>query len=133
MKERPDSVRIVAITPNPAIDRTLTLSAPLTPAQLHRVRGVREAAGGKGMNLARAVRALDGLMDQYATGVTSPDDPAVVRRLQSKLLQDLPIGRTEVERIVQEAIETYLTERRSHRPEWRESTRNRILTLLRGL
>ena len=80
-----------------------------------------------------AVRALDGLMDQFATGVTSPVDPTVVRRLQSKLLQDLPIGRTEVERIVQEAVETYLTERRSRRPEWRESTRNRILTLLRGL
>ena len=80
-----------------------------------------------------AVRALDSLMDQYTSGVASPDDPAVVRRLQSRLLQDLPIGRTEVERIVQEAVETYLTERRSLRPEWRESTRNRILTLLRGL
>jgi hypothetical protein len=65
--------------------------------------------------------------------VASPDDPAVVRRLQQRLLQDLPIGRTEVERIVQEAVETYLTERRSRRPEWRENTRARILTLLRGL
>lgn len=60
MKERTGVGRIVAVTPNPAIDRTLTLSERLTPAQLHRVRGVREAAGGKGMNLARAVRALGG-------------------------------------------------------------------------
>jgi len=52
--------RIVALTPNPAIDRTLTLGNALRPGTLHRVRRVREAAGGKGVNLVRAVVALGG-------------------------------------------------------------------------
>jgi len=52
--------RIVALTPNLAIDRTLTLDRGLEPGTLHRVRQVREAAGGKGVNLTRAVRALGG-------------------------------------------------------------------------
>lgn len=51
---------IVALTPNPALDRTLTLERRLEPGTLHRVRHVREAAGGKGVNLARAVQALGG-------------------------------------------------------------------------
>ncbi len=49
---------IVALTPNPALDRTLTLGRGLEPGTLHRVAHVREAAGGKGVNLARAVAAL---------------------------------------------------------------------------
>lgn len=57
---------IVALTPNPAIDRTLTLDHRLEPGTLHRVRHVREAAGGKGINLARAVAALGG--DVVAAG-----------------------------------------------------------------
>ena len=51
---------IVALTPNPALDRTLWLERALEPGTLHRVRRVREAAGGKGVNLARAVAALGG-------------------------------------------------------------------------
>jgi 1-phosphofructokinase family hexose kinase len=49
---------IIALTPNPALDRTLTLGRGLEPGTLHRVTHVREAAGGKGVNLARAVAAL---------------------------------------------------------------------------
>jgi len=37
---------IVALTPNPAIDRTLTLGRALEPGTPHRVDRVREAAGG---------------------------------------------------------------------------------------
>lgn len=51
---------IVALTPNPALDRTLWLGRALEPGTLHRVQRVREAAGGKGVNLARAVAALGG-------------------------------------------------------------------------
>ncbi|MEJ2288363.1 MAG: PfkB family carbohydrate kinase, partial [Deinococcales bacterium] len=51
---------IVALTPNPALDRTLWLDRALEPGALHRVQRVREAAGGKGVNLARAVAALGG-------------------------------------------------------------------------
>ena len=48
----------VTLTPNLALDRTLELSAPLVPQTLHRVRSVREVAGGKGVNVARVLRTL---------------------------------------------------------------------------
>ncbi len=51
---------IVALTPNLTLDRVLTLDRPLVAGQLHRVPGVSVAAGGKGVNLARAVRAFGG-------------------------------------------------------------------------
>jgi tagatose 6-phosphate kinase len=51
---------IVAFTPNLALGRTLELDRQLTPEKLHRVRVTHEAAGGGGVNLARAVKALGG-------------------------------------------------------------------------
>ena len=48
----------VTLTPNLALDRTLELSGALTPEALHRVGRVREVAGGKGVNVARALRTL---------------------------------------------------------------------------
>lgn len=54
------SAPLVAFTPNLALDRTVRLDRPLARGALHRVSEVRELAGGKGVNLARAVRALDG-------------------------------------------------------------------------
>lgn len=51
---------IVALTPNLSLDRTMTLDRSLVPGQLHRVTGLTVAAGGKGVNLARAVRAFGG-------------------------------------------------------------------------
>ncbi len=56
----PSAAPLVAITPNLAVDRTLRLDRPLRRGALHRVRDLRELAGGKGVNLARTVRALDG-------------------------------------------------------------------------
>ena len=55
----------VTLTPNPALDRVLRLSAPLTPRELHRVGTVREQAGGKGVNVSRVLRALGA---EVATG-----------------------------------------------------------------
>lgn len=80
-----------------------------------------------------SVQALENLMAQYASGVAEAGGSDVVKRLQARLLQDLPIGRTEVERIVQAAVQAYLSERRSNRPEWRAATRAKILGLLRAL
>lgn len=56
----PSSASLVAIAPNLALDRTLRLDRPLRRGALHRVSGLRELAGGKGVNLARTVRALGG-------------------------------------------------------------------------
>ncbi|HXD12522.1 MAG TPA: 1-phosphofructokinase family hexose kinase [Anaerolineales bacterium] len=50
---------ILCITPNPAIDRTLILPN-LTPGDVHRAGQVIVAAGGKGLNVARAIETLGG-------------------------------------------------------------------------
>ena len=46
---------IVTVTPNPSIDRTVTLSTPLTRGSVHRVSSVTTEPGGKGVNVARAL------------------------------------------------------------------------------
>ncbi|MCI2240378.1 1-phosphofructokinase family hexose kinase [Paenibacillus sp. TRM 82003] len=49
---------VLTVTPNPSIDRTLELDV-LTRGEVHRARGASEDAGGKGVNVARAL-ALHG-------------------------------------------------------------------------
>jgi 1-phosphofructokinase len=46
---------IVTVTPNPSIDRTITLAGPLTRGAVHRVESVSTEPGGKGVNVARAL------------------------------------------------------------------------------
>jgi tagatose 6-phosphate kinase len=48
---------ILTVTPNVALDITYRVDQ-LTPGLSHRVRSVKERAGGKGVNVARAVQAL---------------------------------------------------------------------------
>jgi 1-phosphofructokinase family hexose kinase len=50
---------ILCITPNPAIDRTILLPR-LILGEVHRAKKVIVAAGGKGLNVARAIRILGG-------------------------------------------------------------------------
>lgn len=50
---------ILCITPNPAIDRTLLLPK-LIPGNVHRAQESFVAAGGKGLNVARAIQTLGG-------------------------------------------------------------------------
>jgi len=50
---------ILCITPNPAIDRTLIVPN-LTLGKVHRAQQTIVAAGGKGLNVARAIRTLGG-------------------------------------------------------------------------
>jgi 1-phosphofructokinase len=66
---------IVTVTPNPSIDRTVTLGTPLTRGALHRVTSVSTEAGGKGVNVARAL-TLAGL-DAVALLPASATDPLV--------------------------------------------------------
>lgn len=51
-------MRFVCVTPNAAVDRILHLSRPRAPHGLNRVARVSESAGGKGMNVARVLKAL---------------------------------------------------------------------------
>ncbi|OKH65256.1 1-phosphofructokinase family hexose kinase [Mycolicibacterium sp.] len=54
---------IVTVTPNPSLDRTVTLGAQLTRGAVQRVDSVTMEPGGKGINVARALTlaAVDAL------------------------------------------------------------------------
>ncbi len=64
---------IVTVTPNPGIDRTVTLASPLARGAVHRVQSVSSEPGGKGVNVARAL-ALAGI-DTVAVLPARPGDP----------------------------------------------------------
>jgi 1-phosphofructokinase len=66
---------IVTVTPNPSLDRTVTLATPLTRGAVHRVNSVTSEPGGKGVNVARAL-ALAGV-DAVALLPASGTDPMV--------------------------------------------------------
>ncbi|XVX20545.1 1-phosphofructokinase family hexose kinase [Actinomycetota bacterium] len=50
---------IVTVTPNPSIDRTVTLDGPLVRGAVHRLTSVISEPGGKGINVARALHYAD--------------------------------------------------------------------------
>ena len=66
---------IVTVTPNPSIDRTVTLPAQLVRGAVHRVQSVSTEPGGKGVNVARAL-TLAGL-DTVAVLPAGEHDPIV--------------------------------------------------------
>src|SRR5262249_47198154 len=66
---------IVTVTPNPSIDRTVTLNGPLTRGAVHRVSSVTTEPGGKGVNVARAL-TLAGV-DAVAVLPAPATDPMV--------------------------------------------------------
>lgn len=64
---------ILTVTPNPSIDRTATLNAPLVRGSVYRTGSVTTEPGGKGVNVARAL-TLAGL-DALALLPAAPQDP----------------------------------------------------------
>ncbi len=66
---------IVTVTPNPSIDRTVTLPTRLVRGAVHRVDSVSSEPGGKGVNVARAL-TLAGL-DTVAVLPAARHDPIV--------------------------------------------------------
>ena len=64
---------IVTVTPNPSIDRTVTLSGPLTRGAVHRVSSVTTEPGGKGVNVARALTSAG--VDAVAVLPAPAQDP----------------------------------------------------------
>jgi 1-phosphofructokinase len=66
---------IVTVTPNPSLDRTVTLATPLTRGAVHRVSSATTEPGGKGVNVARAL-CLAGV-DAVALLPASGTDPMV--------------------------------------------------------
>ncbi len=71
---------IVTVTPNPSIDRTVTLAAPLTRGAVHRVSSVTSEPGGKGVNVARAL-TLAGL--EAVALLPAPANDPLVAALQA--------------------------------------------------
>ena len=66
---------IVTVTPNPSIDRTVTLPGELVRGTVHRVTAVSSEPGGKGVNVTRAL-TLAGL-DNVAVLPAGENDPFV--------------------------------------------------------
>jgi len=66
---------IVTVTPNPSLDRTVTLATPLTRGAVHRVNSVTSEPGGKGVNVARALALAS--VDAVALLPASGNDPMV--------------------------------------------------------
>ena len=64
---------IITVTPNPSIDRTVTLPGTLVRGAVHRVSSVSSEPGGKGVNVARAL-TLAGL-DVVAVLPAGEHDP----------------------------------------------------------
>ncbi|WOQ68544.1 1-phosphofructokinase [Microbacterium limosum] len=64
---------IVTLTANPALDRTIALEAPLVPGDVQQALSAREDAGGKGINVARAVASAG--VPTLAVLPLSEDDP----------------------------------------------------------
>ena len=46
---------IVTLTANPSVDRTMVIDGPIKPGEVFRALSVGDEAGGKGVNVARAV------------------------------------------------------------------------------
>ena len=86
-------------------------------------------------SLAAERRAAD-MEDRLARGTKPSDDPELSAYL-AELSADLPIGHTEVQRLVQEAIATFLRERRDASDkklrQLRDDTRQSILEALRSV
>ena len=67
---------ILTLTPNPSIDRTVTLACPLARGQVQRVEEITDQGGGKGVNISRA--SVSALIPSIAVVPAERDDPFVI-------------------------------------------------------
>jgi 1-phosphofructokinase len=66
---------IVTVTPNPSLDRAIALDGPLRAGEVQRATGDRQDAGGKGINVSRAVAAAG--LDTVALFPAAMSDPFI--------------------------------------------------------
>ena len=71
---------IVTLTPNPSIDRTVSLAGELVRGAVLRAESVTSQAGGKGVNISRAAVAAN--VPTIAVLPAHKDDPFVVELLR---------------------------------------------------
>jgi 1-phosphofructokinase len=82
---------IVTVTPNPSLDRTVTLASPLTRGAVQRVDTVTVEPGGKGINVARALTLAE--VDALAVLPAADDDPLLgALRARGVPFTAVPIG-----------------------------------------
>jgi 1-phosphofructokinase len=87
-----DGRRIVTLTANPSVDRTVALPCPLERGAVLRVERATSQAGGKGVNISRAAVAAG--LDTLAVLPAQVDDP-FVRELEGAGIEcraSLPAG-----------------------------------------
>jgi 1-phosphofructokinase len=70
-----DGARVVTLTANPSLDRTLDLPGPLVAGGIVRLTGGATEPGGKGVNVARAIAAAGG--DVVSVLPAAASDPIV--------------------------------------------------------
>ena len=73
---------ILTLTPNPSIDRTITLAGELARGQVQRVVSVTSQAGGKGVNISRA--SVSAGEPTLAVLPAAKDDPFVHRAARGR-------------------------------------------------
>src|SRR3712207_9327280 len=78
--------RVVTLTANPSLDRTLSLPGPLVRGGVARLAPSSTEPGGKGVNVARAIAAAGG---DGVTVLPAADDHPIVRALRGL---DLPMA-----------------------------------------
>ncbi|HQR26718.1 MAG TPA: 1-phosphofructokinase family hexose kinase [Nocardioides sp.] len=79
---------ILTLTPNPSIDRTVTLAGPLVRGAVQRLETVTSQGGGKGVNISRAAVAAG--LATVAVIPAAEDDPFVVG-LQHDGIETCPV------------------------------------------
>ncbi|HET8602936.1 MAG TPA: 1-phosphofructokinase family hexose kinase [Marmoricola sp.] len=72
---------ILTLTPNPSVDRTVSLGTPLVPGAVHRITAATSQAGGKGVNISRAAVAAE--VPTVAVVPAPADDPFVHELLRA--------------------------------------------------
>ncbi|TFC71260.1 MULTISPECIES: 1-phosphofructokinase family hexose kinase [unclassified Cryobacterium] len=84
---------IITLTPNPSLDRTIELRAPLARGEVQRAASSREEPGGKGVNIVRALEASDILSLAILPG--DELDPVLVALRAARVPHlGMPIGAT---------------------------------------
>ena len=83
---------IVTLTANPSVDRTMQLDSPIVRGEVFRATSVGDEAGGKGVNVARAV-AHAGV--PVVAVLPADDDDLLVKGLIAAGVHpvNIPVGR----------------------------------------
>ena len=83
---------IVTLTANPSVDRTMAIDGPIKPGEVFRALSVGDEAGGKGVNVARAVAHAG--VPAVAVLPADDDDPLVRGLIAAGVHPiNVPVGR----------------------------------------